>query len=126
MVECSSSCSISFTGKTHFSRVKVAHSTNNSKKRTFWWKHCCSFLKLQLTLFLYKFILIIQLHTFWVEIDNYYSVTKPWFASRIPFPLSWYLPGKMSRDALNRILLTKGQPPLYSLTEVEAQVCFLM
>ncbi|XP_066470845.1 metaxin-3 isoform X2 [Tiliqua scincoides] len=63
-----------------------------------------------------------MLHTFWVEVDNYYNVTKPWFASRIPFPLSWYLPGKMSREALNRILLTKGQPPLYSLTEVEAQI----
>ncbi|XP_053263822.1 metaxin-3 isoform X1 [Podarcis raffonei] len=62
------------------------------------------------------------LHTFWVEADNYYNVTKPWFASRIPFPLSWYLPRKMSGEALNRILLTKGGPPLYSLTEVEAQI----
>ncbi|XP_062456261.1 metaxin-3 isoform X2 [Rhea pennata] len=62
------------------------------------------------------------LHTFWVEAENYCSVTKPWFASRIPFPLSLYLPGKMSREALNRILLTKGGPPLYSLTEVEAQI----
>ncbi|XP_063279098.1 metaxin-3 isoform X3 [Prinia subflava] len=62
------------------------------------------------------------LHTFWVEAENYCSVTKPWFASRIAFPLRWYLPGKMSREALNRILLTKGGPPLYSLTEVEAQI----
>ncbi|XP_052526261.1 metaxin-3 isoform X4 [Tympanuchus pallidicinctus] len=62
------------------------------------------------------------LHTFWVEAENYSSVTKPWFASRIPFPLSLYLPGKMSREALNRILLTRGGPPLYSLTEVEAQI----
>ncbi|XP_039946712.1 metaxin-3 isoform X3 [Hirundo rustica] len=62
------------------------------------------------------------LHTFWVEAENYCSVTKPWFASRIAFPLSLYLPGKMSREALNRILLTKGGPPLYSLTEVEAQI----
>ncbi|NXI33810.1 MTX3 protein, partial [Sterrhoptilus dennistouni] len=62
------------------------------------------------------------LHTFWVEAENYCSVTKPWFASRIAVPLRWYLPGKMSREALNRILLTKGGPPLYSLTEVEAQV----
>uniref|UniRef100_A0A8C4KCS7 Metaxin 3 n=1 Tax=Dromaius novaehollandiae TaxID=8790 RepID=A0A8C4KCS7_DRONO len=62
------------------------------------------------------------LHTFWVEAENYCSVTKPWFASRIPFPLSLYLPGKMSREALNRILLTRGGPPLYSLTEVEAQI----
>ncbi|NXW48290.1 MTX3 protein, partial [Nyctiprogne leucopyga] len=64
----------------------------------------------------------IMLHTFWVEAENYCSVTKPWFASRIPFPLSLYLPARMSREALNRILLTRGGPPLYSLTEVEAQV----
>ncbi|XP_055555162.1 metaxin-3 isoform X2 [Falco biarmicus] len=62
------------------------------------------------------------LHTFWVEAENYCSVTKPWFASRIAFPLSLYLPGRMSREALNRILLTRGGPPLYSLTEVEAQI----
>ncbi|KAM8792477.1 metaxin-3-like isoform 2-T2 [Eudromia elegans] len=62
------------------------------------------------------------LHTFWVEAENYCSVTKPWFASRFPFPLSLYLPGRMSREALNRILLTRGGPPLYSLTEVEAQI----
>ncbi|KAJ7412863.1 Metaxin-3 [Willisornis vidua] len=62
------------------------------------------------------------LHTFWIEAENYCSVTKPWFASRIAFPLSLYLPGKMSREALNRILLTKGGPPLYSLAEVEAQI----
>ncbi|KAM6186851.1 metaxin-3 isoform 1-T1 [Sarcoramphus papa] len=62
------------------------------------------------------------LHTFWVEAENYCSVTKPWFASRIAFPLSLYLPGKMSREALNRILLTRGGPPLYNLTEVEAQI----
>ncbi|XP_039423393.1 metaxin-3 isoform X8 [Corvus cornix cornix] len=62
------------------------------------------------------------LHTFWIEAENYCSVTKPWFASKIAFPLSLYLPGKMSREALNRILLTKGGPPLYSLTEVEAQI----
>ncbi|XP_065512599.1 metaxin-3 isoform X3 [Caloenas nicobarica] len=40
----------------------------------------------------------------------------------IAFPLSLYLPGKMSREALNRILLTRGGPPLYSLAEVEAQI----
>nr|XP_031303148.1 metaxin-3 isoform X2 [Camelus dromedarius] len=63
-----------------------------------------------------------QLHTFWVESDNYFSVTKPWFASQIPFPLSLILPGRMSKGALNRILLTRGEPPLYHLREVEAQI----
>ncbi|XP_052015692.1 metaxin-3 isoform X1 [Apodemus sylvaticus] len=62
------------------------------------------------------------LHTFWVENDNYFTVTKPWFASRIPFPLSLILPGRMSREALNRILLTRGKPPLYHVQEVEAQI----
>ncbi|XP_068952430.1 metaxin-3 isoform X2 [Petaurus breviceps papuanus] len=62
------------------------------------------------------------LHTFWVENDNYFTVTKPWFASRIPFPLSLILPGRMSKRALNRILLTKGEPPLFHLKEVEAQI----
>ncbi|CAO2592988.1 MTX3, partial [Lemmus lemmus] len=62
------------------------------------------------------------LHTFWVENDNYFTVTKPWFASRIPFPLSLILPGRMSRGALNRILLTRGEPPLYHIQEVEAQI----
>ncbi|KAB0375325.1 metaxin-3 isoform X1 [Muntiacus reevesi] len=62
------------------------------------------------------------LHTFWVESDNYFTVTKPWFASRMPFPLSLILPGRMSKGALNRILLTRGEPPLYHLREVEAQI----
>lgn len=66
--------------------------------------------------------LLLQLHTFWVESDNYFTVTKPWFASRIPFPLSLILPGRMSKGALTRILLTRGVPPLYHLQEVEAQV----
>ncbi|XP_020725696.2 metaxin-3 isoform X3 [Odocoileus virginianus] len=62
------------------------------------------------------------LHTFWVESDNYFTVTKPWFASRMPFPLSLILPGRMSKGALNRILLTRGEPPLYHLREVEARI----
>ncbi|XP_069483505.1 metaxin-3 isoform X3 [Ambystoma mexicanum] len=63
-----------------------------------------------------------MLHMFWVDADNYSSMTRPWFASRIPFPLSLYLPGKMSREALNRILLTRGEPPLFSVRDVEGQI----
>ncbi|NP_001084474.1 metaxin-3 [Xenopus laevis] len=62
------------------------------------------------------------LHTFWVDTENYCNVTRPWYASHTPFPLNYYLPGKMSRDALDRNLVTRGQPPLYSLSEVEAQI----
>ncbi|XP_078531327.1 metaxin-3 isoform X2 [Lissotriton helveticus] len=62
------------------------------------------------------------LHVFWVDAENYSSMTRPWFASRIPFPLSLYLPGKMSRQALNRLLLTRGEPPLFRVGDVEAQI----
>ncbi|XP_041042879.1 metaxin-3 isoform X1 [Carcharodon carcharias] len=62
------------------------------------------------------------LHTFWVDIENYCNLTRPWFASRIPFPLNFYLPGQMSRSAMNQIVLTKGEPPFYNLKEVEGQV----
>ncbi|XP_069079289.1 metaxin-3 isoform X2 [Pleurodeles waltl] len=62
------------------------------------------------------------LHVFWVDAENYSSMTRPWFASRIPFPLSLYLPGKMSRQALNRLLLTRGEPPLFRVSDVEAQI----
>ncbi|KAM4707446.1 metaxin-3 isoform 2-T2 [Discoglossus pictus] len=62
------------------------------------------------------------LHTFWVDTENYCGVTRPWYASRTPFPLCYYLPGKLSREAVNRIVVTKGQPPLYSMNDVEAQI----
>jgi metaxin len=71
-------------------------------------------------------LLLAVLHTFWAEGDNYFTGTKPWLASRIPFPLrfplSLVLPGRMSRGELNRILLTTGEPPLYHAQEVEAQI----
>ncbi|XP_042190780.1 metaxin-3 isoform X2 [Callorhinchus milii] len=62
------------------------------------------------------------LHTFWVDVENYCNLTRPWFAARIPFPLNLYLPGQMSRSALNHIVLTKGEPPIYSIKEVEGQL----
>ncbi|XP_043919661.1 metaxin-3 isoform X2 [Protopterus annectens] len=62
------------------------------------------------------------LYTFWVDSENYCNMTRPWFAARIPFPLNFYLPGKMARAALRRILLTRGAPPLYNLSEVEMQI----
>jgi metaxin len=62
------------------------------------------------------------LHTFWAEGDNYFTGTKSWLASRITFPLSIILPGRMSRGALNKILLTTGEPPVYHIQEMEAQM----
>jgi metaxin len=62
------------------------------------------------------------LHTFWVEGDNYFAGTKPWLASQILFPLSLIIPGRMSRGALNRILLTTIEAPLCHIQEMEAQI----
>lgn len=63
-----------------------------------------------------------QLHTFWVDAENYANVTRPWFASRSPFPLNFLVPSSHANTALSRILLTKGEAPLHRITEVEGKV----
>lgn len=63
-----------------------------------------------------------QLHTFWVDAENYANVTRPWFASHSPFPLNFLVPGRHANAALSRILLTKGEAPLHRITEVEGKV----
>ncbi|XP_072113923.1 metaxin-3 isoform X2 [Mobula birostris] len=62
------------------------------------------------------------LHAFWIDIENYCNLTRPWFASRIPFPLNFYIPGQMSRSAMNQIILSRGEPPFYNIKEVETQI----
>ncbi|XP_036454803.1 metaxin-3 isoform X2 [Colossoma macropomum] len=62
------------------------------------------------------------LHTFWVDAENYVSLTKPWFASRSPFPLNFFVPARQASLALSRILLTKAEAPLHSITEVEGKI----
>lgn len=63
-----------------------------------------------------------QLHTFWVDAENYANLTRPWFASRSPFPLNFLVPYRHASAALSRILLTKGEAPLHRITEVEGKV----
>lgn len=63
-----------------------------------------------------------QLHTFWVDAENYANLTRPWFASRSPFPLNFLVPNRHANIALSRILLTKGEAPLHRITEVEGKV----
>ncbi|XP_014026237.1 metaxin-3 isoform X1 [Salvelinus fontinalis] len=62
------------------------------------------------------------LHTFWVDAENYANLTRPWFASRSPFPLNFLVPGRHANTALSRILLTKGESPLHTITEVEGKI----
>lgn len=63
-----------------------------------------------------------QLHTFWVDAENYANLTRPWFASRSPFPLNFVVPSRLANAALSRILLTKGEAPLHRISEVEGKV----
>ncbi|XP_041741646.1 metaxin-3-like [Coregonus clupeaformis] len=62
------------------------------------------------------------LHTFWVDAENYANLTRPWFASHSPFPLNFLVPGRHANTALSRILLTKGESPLHTITEVEGKI----
>ncbi|XP_067375962.1 metaxin-3 isoform X1 [Channa argus] len=62
------------------------------------------------------------LHTFWVDAENYANLTRPWFASRSPFPLNFLVPSRHANTALSRILLTRGEAPLHRITEVEGKI----
>lgn len=62
------------------------------------------------------------LHTFWVDAENYSNLTRPWFASRSPFPLNFFVPSRQASLALSRILLTKAEAPLHSVAEVEGKI----
>ncbi|KAM6931138.1 metaxin-3 isoform 3-T3 [Xenentodon cancila] len=62
------------------------------------------------------------LHTFWVDAENYTSLTRPWFASRSPFPLNFFVPSCYANVALSHILLTKGEAPLHRISEVEGKI----
>ncbi|XP_056144598.1 metaxin-3 isoform X1 [Lampris incognitus] len=62
------------------------------------------------------------LHTFWVDAENYANLTRPWFASRSPFPLNFLVPRCHANTALSRILLTKGESPLHTISEVEGKI----
>uniref|UniRef100_A0A3Q0T004 Metaxin n=1 Tax=Amphilophus citrinellus TaxID=61819 RepID=A0A3Q0T004_AMPCI len=62
------------------------------------------------------------LHTFWVDAENYSNLTRPWFASRSPFPLNFLVPRRLAGGALSRILLTTGEAPLHRISEVEGKI----
>ena len=35
--------------------------------------------------------------------SNYTKVTRPWYAKRLPFPLNYFVPGRISRQARKQI-----------------------
>ncbi|XP_032435047.1 metaxin-3 [Xiphophorus hellerii] len=62
------------------------------------------------------------LHTFWVDAENYSNLTRPWFASRSPFPLNLFIPSRLANVALARILVTRGEGLLHRISEVEGKI----
>eukprot|EP00062_Callorhinchus_milii_P027969 gi/632991933/ref/XP_007884847.1/ PREDICTED: metaxin-1-like [Callorhinchus milii] len=62
------------------------------------------------------------IYTFWVDAKNYVSLTRPWFANTIPFPLSLYLPNRLHERHLEQLQLRLGSQALNSEEETEAQI----
>lgn len=64
-----------------------------------------------------------QIHTFWVDTKNYVEVTRKWYAEAMPFPLNFFLPGRMQRQHMERLqLLLCGEQRPESEDELEKEV----
>lgn len=68
---------------------------------------------------------MLQLYTFWVEPKNYVDVTRCWYGERLPFPLNFFLPGRMQRHQLAKLCLQRGQQSLEVGEELEKEVSLL-
>lgn len=64
----------------------------------------------------------IQIHTFWVDTKNYVEVTRKWYAEAIPFPLNFFLPGRMQRQFMERLQLLCGEHSPENEEELEKEV----
>ncbi|XP_029789319.1 metaxin-1, partial [Suricata suricatta] len=54
-------------------------------------------------------LLPVLIHTFWVDTKNYVEVTRKWYAEAMPFPLNFFLPGRMQRQFMERLQLLCGE-----------------
>ncbi|XP_035464440.2 metaxin-1-like [Scophthalmus maximus] len=62
------------------------------------------------------------IYTFWVEPKNYVDVTRRWYAEHMPFPLNFFLPGRMQRQQLEKLRLLRGDELLESGDELEKEL----
>lgn len=65
---------------------------------------------------------MLQLYTFWVEPKNYVDVTRCWYAEHLPFPLNFFLPGRMQRHQLAKLCLQRADQSLEVGEELEKEV----
>ena len=50
--------------------------------------------------------LLLQLYTLWLDSTNFTEFTRPWYAKVLPFPLNYFVPGRMAQRA--RSWINKG------------------
>ncbi|NP_001094137.1 metaxin-1 isoform 2 [Rattus norvegicus] len=63
-----------------------------------------------------------EIHTFWIDAKNYVEVTRKWYAEAMPFPLNFFLPGRMQRRHMERLQLLCGEHRLESEEELEKEL----
>lgn len=64
----------------------------------------------------------VQIHTFWIDAKNYVEVTRKWYAEAMPFPLNFFLPGRMQRQHMERLQLLCGEHRPEQEEELEKEV----
>ncbi|KAM3614596.1 uncharacterized protein V6R79_016574 [Siganus canaliculatus] len=62
------------------------------------------------------------IYAFWVESKNYVDVTRRWYAEHLPFPLNFFLPGRMQRHQLEKLRLLRGDESLEAGEELEKEL----
>lgn len=63
-----------------------------------------------------------QIYTFWIETKNYVDVTRRWYAEHMPFPLNFFVPGRMQHGQLEKLRLLRGNESLEAGEELEKEV----
>ncbi|KAM6218605.1 metaxin-1 [Rhynchocyon petersi] len=67
-------------------------------------------------------LLPVLIHTFWVDAKNYVEVTRKWYAEAMPFPLNFFLPGRMQRQFMERLQLLCGEHRPENEEELEKEL----
>ncbi|XP_035663287.1 metaxin-1-like [Branchiostoma floridae] len=62
-----------------------------------------------------------MLHSFWMDARNYVDFSRPWYARALPFPLNFFVPGRMQQAAEGRLQYTRGGDHLID-GEMESQI----
>ena len=67
-------------------------------------------------------LLPVLIHTFWIDAKNYVEVTRKWYAEAMPFPLNFFLPGRMQRQYMERLQLLCGEHKSENEEELEKEL----